>query len=311
MTRWIPTDPDRNRTVNHNAPVKQRVREFHRRIAGARSEPSGFRSTRRSLGRNRESRYALADLALTLCPWPLRARGARGRFAGWPVNHTPPRIPRRGGKLPGRNPLHNYSRATSERESPQLVAEAWFSDLDRKRPIGRATRARCHPRVARSRFLLTTGLVFPNWNHSKLLVNTRASASRLRPVFRNCVLALPESNPLHNSGRELARRERCKWLAFNGLCVFALHSGLGRRSQVRNPEQGPESNRLLTRVHFFERFETAPFLLTGRERSRGDRDAYAWFALPLPGDVFARDRGWGQIDSEARAGGCGDSLLTP
>ena len=74
--------------------------------------------------------------------------------------------------LPGRNPLHNYSRATSERESPQLVAEAWFSDVGRKRPIGRATRARCHPRVARSRFLLTTGLVFPNWNHSKLLVNS-------------------------------------------------------------------------------------------------------------------------------------------
>ena len=42
----------------------------------------------------------------------------------------------------------------------------------------------------------------------------------------------------------------------------------------------------------------------------GDRDA-AWFALPLPGDVFARDRGWGQIDSEDRARGCGNSLLTP
>ena len=38
-TQMLPTDPDRNRTVNHNAPVKQRVREFHRRIAGARSEP--------------------------------------------------------------------------------------------------------------------------------------------------------------------------------------------------------------------------------------------------------------------------------
>ena len=129
--------------------------------------------------------------------------------------------------------------------------------------------------------------------------------------WRPSATILPESNPLHNSGRELARGERCKWLAFNGLCVFALHSGLGRRSHVRNPEQGPESNRLLTRVYFFERFETAPFLLTARERSRGDRDAYAWFALPLLGDVFAMDRGWGQIDNEDRARGCGDSLLTP
>ena len=43
--------------------------------------------------------------------------------------------------LPDQNPLHNHSRATSERESPQLVAEAWFSDVDRKRPEA-ADRAR-------------------------------------------------------------------------------------------------------------------------------------------------------------------------
>ncbi len=36
---------DLDARVNHNAPVKQRVREFHRRIAGTRSEPSGFPST--------------------------------------------------------------------------------------------------------------------------------------------------------------------------------------------------------------------------------------------------------------------------
>ena len=36
---------DINARVNHNAAVKQRVREFHRRIPGTRSEPSGFRST--------------------------------------------------------------------------------------------------------------------------------------------------------------------------------------------------------------------------------------------------------------------------
>ena len=35
----LPSHPDRNRSVNHNAPVKQRLREFHRRIPGARSEP--------------------------------------------------------------------------------------------------------------------------------------------------------------------------------------------------------------------------------------------------------------------------------
>ena len=90
--------------------------------------------------------------------------------------------------------------------------------------------------------------------------------------------ALPESNPLRNVGSILARRERRKWRAFNGLCVLSLQSGLDWRSQVRNPEQGPETNRLLTRSHFFERFETASLLLTARQRSRGDRDP----ARPAP-----------------------------
>ncbi len=83
-------------------------------------------------------------------------------------------------------------RRESRLNSLRKLGLAMSTGSDRKRPIGRATRARCHPKVARSRFGLTTGLVFPNWNHSKLLVNTRASASLLRPVFRNCVLAHTE-----------------------------------------------------------------------------------------------------------------------
>ncbi len=63
----------------------------------------------------------LADLALTLWPWPLPGRGVGRRFAGPPVNHKPPRIPRRRGKLPDPNPLHKHPPKVARRERERLV----------------------------------------------------------------------------------------------------------------------------------------------------------------------------------------------
>ena len=65
------------------------------------------------------------------------------------VVHKPPRIPRRIVKLPGRNPLHNYSRAERERGCRQAVAMIRVTsivEVTRNRrpssPISSPTRAR-------------------------------------------------------------------------------------------------------------------------------------------------------------------------
>ena len=89
-----------DRRVNQYRPVHQRLREFAARFQGARSGPSRFRSTPRSLGF--EPRVGLRRGPRGQAPAPSRIPAARRRqrLSTPPVNHKPPRIPRRSTKLP-------------------------------------------------------------------------------------------------------------------------------------------------------------------------------------------------------------------